>query len=225
VTVVVCGAIADALGATSQWVTVPYTGPAGRNFDAKREFSKTPSTEYRSVQAAAISVDVDHDRPIGQLKYLERRTDSKLFAVCEIDASGLEEGPWYFSPEIRHRGGKDIELLALAVTRSPASVGLGPVTAFAGTLREASAKIVYQDAWQGKIVRRAAAFDARRKRHEPLVVCSPPSVLREPEPRYVAAPLVLTRSERDRIPPQARPGWKPGDIEWSGHTGRVISVR
>jgi hypothetical protein len=95
--------VADALGAASQTVTVPYHGP-GRNFDVRRQFSSVPATEYRSVQAAAIPVDVDHARPIGTVRYLELSQGARLHAVCEIDGAGLE-GPLYFSPSIRHVDG------------------------------------------------------------------------------------------------------------------------
>jgi hypothetical protein len=122
--ITVVGAIADTLGAAVQWVTVESRS-AGRNFDVRREYSSTPSTEYRAVQPAELAVDVNHDgTPIGTVRYLER-TASKLYAVCEIDASRLGEGPWAYSPWIRHAGGKNIELLGLSVTRRPAQIGIG----------------------------------------------------------------------------------------------------
>jgi hypothetical protein len=92
VTAIVLGVLADALGAASQLVTVPANSP-GRNFDVRRQLSSVPSIEYRSVQPAAISVDVDHDRRIGAVKYLELSQGGRLHAVCEIDASCLDEGP------------------------------------------------------------------------------------------------------------------------------------
>jgi hypothetical protein len=110
-------------------------------------------------------------RPVvGQVKYLELSQGGKLHAVCEIDGSGLGEGPWHFSPEILHRRGRDIELRALAVTKRPASVGLGPIEAFPGKLYDAARSIIYQDGRVGQLVRRAAEFDSRRKRGEPLQV-------------------------------------------------------
>jgi hypothetical protein len=123
--ITIVGVVADALGAAVQWVGVPVNGRS-RNFDVKREFTSTPSTEYRSVQAAEIAVDVDHGPRVGAVKYLER-TERRLYAVCEIDGARLE-GPLYFSPEIHHYGGRDIELRALAVTQRPASIALGPIT-------------------------------------------------------------------------------------------------
>jgi len=167
--ITIYGLVADEFGAAMQWVTVA-ANCRGRNFAVRREFSSVPSTEYRSVQAAAIGVDVNHDQRIGQLKYLERTGSGRLLAVCEIDGSSLGDGPWYYSPEIRHRGGRDIELLSLAVTRSPASVGLGPITAFPGTLHDAARKVVYQDGHGGELVKRADEYDRRPKHGEPIVI-------------------------------------------------------
>jgi hypothetical protein len=45
--VVVVGCLADELGAVSQLKTI-HARHAGRNFDVRREFSRMPSTEYRS---------------------------------------------------------------------------------------------------------------------------------------------------------------------------------
>ena len=168
-TIVVVGVIADKLGFTEQWVSVPVNHP-GRSFDAKHVFASTPSTEYRSVQAPEILVDVNHDRPIGQVKHLELSPAGKLYAVCEIDAAGLEPGPWFYSPEILHRNGRDIELRAVAIVKKPASVALGPIEAFPGTLHEAAREVVYQDGFPGAIVKRADQADRTRKRGEPHVV-------------------------------------------------------
>jgi len=165
---VVLGALADELGAASCWEPVERRHQ-GRNFDVERRFFKVPSLEYRSVQPITIGVDVDHGRPIGQVKYLER-TNAKLYAVCEIDSGSLSHGPWAFSPLVRHRDGHDIELLSLAVTKSPASVGIGTLDAWPGTLREAAREVVYQDGFAGELIRRAAEYDRRRKRGEPLVI-------------------------------------------------------
>jgi HK97 family phage prohead protease len=185
VTVVVVGCLADELGAVSQLTTI-HVRHAGRNFDVRREFSRMPSTEYRFTQASEIRVDVDHERPVGEVKHLELSRNGNLFAVCEIDGSGLE-GPLYYSPEVLHRGGKDIELRALAVTRSPASVGLGPLTAFPGTLAEVARGIVYQDGWTGQLVKRAHEHARKRKHNEPIIV-----VGLEPKPEPARLDLVPT---------------------------------
>jgi HK97 family phage prohead protease len=170
--ITIVGVIADKLGAVSQTVTVPYSGP-GRNFDVRREYFSASSLEYRSVQGAEVLVDHDHDQVVGRVAYLERpHRDGRIHAVCEIDDAGLE-GPLFYSPEILHRNGKDIELRRLAVTQKPASVALGAITAFRFPLERASGKIVYQDGWQGELVKRAAEYDRRRKRGEALVIAEP----------------------------------------------------
>ena len=132
-----------------------------------------------------IRVDVDHERPIGQVKYLELGRNGYLTAVSVIDGSALGEGPWYYSPEIVHRAGTDIELKALAVTRKPASVALPPLEPFVGTtLAEAARGVVYKDGWAGTVVQRAAEYDrARKPPREPLVVVdrNPPTPAPQPE--------------------------------------------
>lgn len=168
----VVGVIADRVGAAAQWETVAANHP-GRNFDVRHVFSSVPSTEYRSVQAGVagmIRVDIDHGRVVGEVKHLELRQDGKLYAVTEIDATGLDQGPWYFSPEILHRNGRDIELRAVAVTKKPASVALGPIEAFPGTLHQVASTIVYQDGYAGQLIKRADETDRKRRRGEPLEV-------------------------------------------------------
>jgi hypothetical protein len=133
-----------------------------------------------------IPVDVNHDRPVGEVKYLELGRSGKLAAVCEIDAAGLDQGPWFFSPEILHRRGKDIELRAVAITKKPACIALGPITAHPGTLADAARTIVYQDGWEGMLIQRAAEYDRARKRGEPLTV-------HDRNPRTASAALASPR--------------------------------
>lgn len=167
---VVIGTIADSLGAFTQTIVTPYAGP-GRNFEVEKRYASIPSLEYRAVQAPAIAVDVNHDeRPIGLVKYLEQGPGGQLYAVCEIDGSTLAAGPWFYSPELRHRDGKDVELRSLSLVESPASVALEPVGAFPGSLRDAACTIVYQDGLKGQLVKRADAYDRCRKRGEALVI-------------------------------------------------------
>lgn len=159
--ITIVGTIADKLGAAVDWHNVPANHP-GRTFDVEKRYSSVPSTEYRSVQASRIACDLNHDQPLGEVKYLER-TDTKLYAVCEIDGSMLGEGPWFFSPHIRHCGGKEIDLHGLAVCKTPASVALGPIHAFPGTLHDAARHIVYQDGFKGQLVKRADEYNDRRR--------------------------------------------------------------
>lgn len=170
-TVTIVGVLADELGAASQITVIPYGGPsAGRNFDCRREYFSVSSLHYRSVQAAAINVDRDHDQVIGEVKYLERAPNGQLHAVCEIDGADLD-GPLYFSPAIRYRdGGRDVELRGLALTATPATIGLPPVDAVPGTIADAATKVVYQHGFAGQLIRRAREYDRRRKRGEPLVI-------------------------------------------------------
>jgi HK97 family phage prohead protease len=175
VSVTIVGCIADAIGATSRLVTVPNDDPRiGRNFDVKREFMAAPSTEYRSSLAPEVLVDVDHrdDRICGRVCYLERR-QGRILAVAEIDGSQLGEGPWAFSPEVAHYRGTDITLKRLAITKKPATCGIGNISAFPGTLRDAASAVVYQDGADGQLIRRAAQYDRARASGQPLVIQEP----------------------------------------------------
>jgi hypothetical protein len=171
----------------------------------KQEFSALSSRQYRSAQPDVIGVDVDHSRPIGEVRYLEFNGSGRLYAVCEIDGSGLE-GPLFFSPHVRHRDGLDIELLGLAVTTSPASIGLDPIDAFPAALDRAASQVVYQDGFAGQLIKRAAAYNRSRKHGQPIVIVD---LERERErerilrKRHVtpAEMMMLLDQEHDRRPP------------------------
>jgi hypothetical protein len=43
---------------------------------------------------------------------------------------------------------------------------------------------------------------------------------------YVPPPFTRSNPVRgQQVPPQMRPGWKPGDLEWSMSGGRILNVR
>jgi HK97 family phage prohead protease len=222
---IIVGVLADSLGHTAQWVTVDYHGP-GRNFDVEKRYAATPALEYRSVLAPQISVDVDHDRIVGEVKFLER-TSRALSAVCQIDATSVGEGPWYFSPEVnirRHEGGQDVELRRLAITRKPASIGLGAVEAFPGTLAEAASKIVYQHGYNGQLVKRAHEYNRKRRRGEPLEIHEPNKrrapVLETVTPRapieYRSAQTVDVQPASRMIEVLAVPYGEPASVQYRG---------
>jgi HK97 family phage prohead protease len=178
--ITIVGVVADSLGFQQHLVTVPYHGP-GRNFDVERRFSALSSLEYRSVLAPRVPCDLEHGPVLGELKFAERTRDDKIIAVCEIDGSQVGEGPWYYSPSVTHLpGGADIALEAVAITREPASVGLGPIRAYPGDLRSAAAKTVYQDR-DHAVLKQAAAYD-RARRGTPLVIQGKQPKLSTPAP-------------------------------------------
>jgi hypothetical protein len=139
------------------------TWPRARRDDHDRRLPRSLAQRRFAVQAASISVDVDHDhRPIGAVKYLELTESRRRYAVCEIDGSGLDEGPWFYGPKIRRRDRRDIELLELSVTRNPASVGIEALTAFPPALERAIGRIVYRDGFAGGLVEGAYEYDRSR---------------------------------------------------------------
>jgi hypothetical protein len=127
-------------------------------------------------------------------------TERQLWAVTEVDGAGLE-GPLFFSPAIAYRGnGEDIELRSLAVTHNPASVGLGAIDAFAGSLAEAASRIVYQDGHAGVLVKRAHKYDRRRSYREPLVI---QAHIRSGSPRRSSVRRRGSGSRSAPLPPSA----------------------
>ena len=82
---VVVAVVADAIGATSQLVTVPVNHP-GRNFDVRRRFMSSPSTEYRSVQKRSAYVDVKRNRAgaiSGATLYWAPDEEINTLTLCE----------------------------------------------------------------------------------------------------------------------------------------------
>jgi len=167
--ITVAGCVADELGLAFTVEAVDSSHP-GRSFDVRRRARAYPAGEYLRAQPSTIPVDVNHEGPvIGQVAYLERNGSGRLHAVAEIDASGLDDGPWYYSPFIEHVEGRDIVLQALSVTRTPASIALPPISAFPARLPDAGAyRGIHQD-----LVKRAAAYDRRRRSGEPHLIVDP----------------------------------------------------
>lgn len=167
--ITVVGQVADPAGAARQAVVVASRDPAARSFDIEYRSAEYRSTEYRRLQPPS-TVDVEHSgAPVGEVKYLECNEAGRLSAVVEVDGFDLDDGPWYFSPEIRHFGGRDITMTALAVTRRPASVPAWPVVSYPGPLRDAGSGF-RRDAFADGLLKRAAQYDKRHRRGDPLAI-------------------------------------------------------
>lgn len=168
--ITVVGLVADEMGAARQTVIVDSRNPAARPFDIEHRAMAFPSAEYRAVQPPSL-VDVEHSCvPVGSVRYLERNVAGCLFAAAEVDGSDLDDGPWFFSPEIEHVGGQDIVMTSVALTRSPASVAPQPVVSYPGPLRDAAGSGFRRDPFADGLVKRAAQYDKRRRRGDPLDV-------------------------------------------------------
>ena len=105
-TVVVVGVIADKLGAVAQWVTVPVNH-SGTQLRRAEEVLVDPVDRIPIRPAAA---DPRRRRP----RPADRRRSSTSSSARPASSprsarstpARLGEGPWFFSPEILHRGGK-----------------------------------------------------------------------------------------------------------------------
>jgi hypothetical protein len=118
--------------------------PDGLAYDRTRYWA-SPASEYRSLQAARIPVDRDHDgRWVGRVVHLERSHGS-LWAVAEVSV-GPYVGVWvgdervevepealYWSAERTPFDG-DVLLRSLAITMSPARIAAQPLLWFEGGL-------------------------------------------------------------------------------------------
>jgi hypothetical protein len=199
-------------------------------------FWSTPADAIADEQDPVLRVDRHHDgRWCGQVAYLER-TRHGLWCVAEVSDQVVEAvnvgvagetrsvpTPLYWSPT--RIGDRDSGILftSISLTSTPARVCPQPLKLLHGDLS-------WRSAWSGLdsfdagLLERAAESKRRRQPGEPIIVETP--MLAPAPPPLVEWTRYETRAPRDnhRIPPQLRKGWKPGDLEWSQHSGRILRV-
>jgi hypothetical protein len=227
VTQVLVGAISDQLGLASSWETVEARH-TGRNFDVRRSFWACPSDRFLRVQPSDVPLEAGHGGPrLGTVEHLEQRSGGRLWVAASVDDGyDLTRQPWQLSYDlIEKRDG--YELRAVAVVEKSATLCTGTIEVRDGTLASGAAPTVYQHGLPGELTKAAHETARRRKRDDPLVICTPPSIL--PEPQYESYDSYVRVSQGDGrkgrpVPPQARPGWRPGMLEWSNHRGQVLRV-
>ena len=135
---VVVGLVVDELGLCTS-VTLEQRG--GLPELSKRYFVRAAG-EYRSRQPETIFVDLEHDRVLGRVAYLERTAGVGLFAVAVIhDVTRLPvDGELFYSPAtsayINGAVGTDITLDGLALVAKPGTVSQRPVSVIPGELRD-----------------------------------------------------------------------------------------
>lgn len=178
--------------------------------------NRSPASNYRRRQPHDIGVDLEHrGEVLGQVVHLERRHDRlNAVAVLELEASDLDAfGDCWWSASTRatpHHGlDRDIELVGLAITKTPASVGLRPLRWLAGDVRE------HRGRWGRvpELIERSVrpALEHRWR-------CTAPLTIHEPDTApYISAQIRLDEMFEQDIRPLA-------PIEHVGG-GRIISVR
>jgi hypothetical protein len=218
---------------------IVHPGPWPQKVERRSHSFMLPPTEWRRHQdASTLNLGHDHTQPIGTLAALERGLDGAIWGTWTAWDLGLLKGgePWYVSAEAVWKGGDadatEIRLLGAAAVRATAAVCTAPAQILVGRL----GRKIDRDRWRltgelaNRIERAAQQLQQRRSDRDPIYVHD--EIEARARRRQIAAennrftlPLPAPRPGRGQlVPPQFRPGWKPGMLEWSQAGGRVISV-
>lgn len=188
-------------------------------------FWATPSSMLRSVQDETIPVDVDHGRQCGEVIFIRRARDGRVWLVAEVndDVSpqvrvrvGTETRsvptPFYWS--VSRIGGPDhgFVLGPVALTSHPARVNARPVEFRAGDAHMAA----YQshDRFERELLERAHEYDLRRHGAPLVVVDDDPALLE-------AAPFQHA-SRQQSAPIEYRSSVEVSDVSTSERSLEVI---
>ena len=139
----------------------------GHRATETRRFDSFPAAEYRSVQPSRIPVNVGHtDRVVGQLVHLEAGPAGDIVGVGTVDGCpwllSSRSGPWYWSAEFNHQGGRDIEITAVALVENPGFVGLQPIAVHPADVCALGWRSRQSALNPDRLLTRAAATHARR---------------------------------------------------------------
>lgn len=180
------------------------TDDFGAHFDRP---NRTPAGNYRRQQPYEILVDLDHgNRPIGEVVYLERRHRHLCaVAVVGLEASDLDAYGtcwWSAATHATPVGGidRDVELAGLAITKTPATVGLAPLRWLDGDLRD------HRGGWGmiPELVEHAVAPALEHRWR-----CTAPLIIREPDVEQ------RRRLEHERALSTVRPSPTEDDHVWA----------
>jgi len=201
--------------------------PLGHSFRGHR----VDVAELRNRQEGPIPLTLDHTRLAGRVLTLTRIGGGAIYAIAVGDLDPLLhlDQPLYLSPttDTRAADGTDGLILDLALCLRTSRVAAQPVELLPGDVRESNDRARW--ALRGltaELVTRAADELRCRPKHGPIHIRDLElEKWAEREDRraaHLAQPLTGSRGRP--VPPQARPGWKPGDIEWSQGVGHVLNV-
>jgi hypothetical protein len=216
-------------------VTVTIIGqlldPVGHSWHGHR----VDTAELRNRQAddGPIPLTLDHDTTVGEVLTLTRSQGSVyLVAVGDCDPLLDLTEPIYLSPttDTRASDGGDGIILDVALTLETARVAARPCELIAGDVRRSSDRSRWAlDGLTAELATRAADELSCRPAGAPIHI-------RDLEQqKWMERENVRARSSWQpsslrpvrgvQVPPQMRPGWQPGDIEWSTARGRVLAIR
>jgi hypothetical protein len=173
------GMLHDALGFTRRTGTVaanPWL--TGRTFDV-RSYHSAEVVELRSSQRSPIAVNVRHDRhrEVGEVLHLEVDPGGSTWALCEVDAEKIPDGPNFYSSETLGPD-HDARLTGVAITPDPAMVCMPSLRALPfdreGLTEVEVLRLRRSDPHLAGVLDRARGELARRRYGEPLRVVKPP---------------------------------------------------
>lgn len=225
----IVGIAADAIGFSmgrDHWMD--ERGRAHRRI----EFAAVPASCYHTT-LPRIPMDWRHGRQIGEIVHLER--DGHLTVVAELDIDrcfdlDLFDGPMFLSPETweeRFRDGVRAELMSVAITPTPAGVGLRPIRIHGGSLEAVARRATGH---QRGLLERAVQARRRRQYGDPLRIIDQPNGVERHIERSADGTAFLHGEripERRTSPALSDEAKRIGirQIEHSVHRGRIISVR
>ena len=127
---------------TCSTVIGQFTNRMGAAMWPERDMLRfTHPSDYRTAQPSVVPVHVDHRQPsVGEVLFIERTADGlSAVAVVDGDFTEFHDRVFWSAQKIERRGssrtGTDAVLVHLALTATPAGLGLAPVSIYAGDVR------------------------------------------------------------------------------------------
>jgi hypothetical protein len=178
VKLLVVGMLHDALGFTRRTRTVaanPWL--TGRTF-VVRSYHSAEVVDLRPSQRSPIAVNLRHDRrrEVGEVVHLEVDPGGSVWALCEVDAEKIPDGPNFYSSETLGPD-HDARLTGVAITPDPAMVCMPPLRALPfdrhGLTEVEVLRLRRSDPHLAGVLDRARGELARRRHGDPLRVVRP----------------------------------------------------
>ena len=183
--------------------------------------------EYRHEQPKDIGLDLDHERQVGSVQYLERTADWSLWAVAVSDDDWLLtlHDVYASTSVLAMPDGTDIQLRSVALTADPAGLGLRPATIIPGDFRRSDVRCYWHNRTPSRaLFERAATYVAHRG-NGPIRIAGPvPIPPRLAEARHIAQ--WVDEYDRPMAAPLAveGPDGRPVAAEVEVRPGRIIGV-
>lgn len=203
-TTTIVGQVTDSLGCSAHLDVWADPNNPRRAF-YQREFLAAPASEYCDRQPATIGFDWNHADRLGEVRYLERRNGGiTMVATSDIDVIATFDEPLYLSPSIGYlaqRGGNavnatNVEIRSIALTPSPATVGLNSVKLIPGDLAAARDYAACRRELRGaaEIIGRARQYCRDRRPGDAHVIADEPRPAALEQHRFATAPTAVTTS-------------------------------